>query len=177
MQIIKPEDIKIGSRLMTPGNKAINSRDFHDCLLIVKNVDLPFIAVDPVSSFWLRYKEDADRIKLLNINEHDFYEPSMGFIDTVFGGLLNELEAEEGENSTIPPWDKKDTIEVTAELHNWGLTVGKGMEGWYLSGNIYHDSKKRFEDGRHVTTSAIKYVDLTAGLVKTENSVYRLINV
>lgn len=60
-----------------------------------------------------------------------------------------------------------------AELHNWTMHE-RGGKVWY-SGNIYHDKKKRFNDGDFVTTSPASHLYTNDGLLQTRNTLYKLV--
>ena len=65
-------------------------------------------------------------------------------------------------------------MELTAELRRWKLA--KTPQGYYYWGDIYGDSKKRWEDGTRIHTSQVmskvRYDSCTH--VKTRNSLYVL---
>lgn len=62
-----------------------------------------------------------------------------------------------------------------SELWNWELIEGRANT-YYVRGNIYNDSKERFNDGTSVTTSSLQSIDFITGVVETKNSTYKLIN-
>lgn len=73
--------------------------------------------------------------------------------------------------------DTEEPTHYDAELRNWTIAKSIWTDQDIASGEIYHDKKGRFLDGRRVYTSAIqrkgKYHD---GLfIYTKNSVYKLV--
>jgi len=61
------------------------------------------------------------------------------------------------------------TDKITARLENWQLVFNN------LYGDIYDDSKNRFEDGKWIKLSKINAVELKEGdIIQTMNSKYLL---
>lgn len=60
----------------------------------------------------------------------------------------------------------------TNYLKNW--IVVAIPQGMVISGEIYNDIKKRFEDGTVIHTSRVLKADFVNGVVETLNSVYHL---
>lgn len=59
------------------------------------------------------------------------------------------------------------------ELRNW--KIHQHPTGPYqLAGNIYNDTKGRFNDGDYVVTSQIKSIDFENGVAQTRNTKYIL---
>ena len=59
-------------------------------------------------------------------------------------------------------------------LRNW--SIHKTWDGCYiLVGNIYNDSKGRFDDGTEVRTSALRSIDFVLGVAYTEHTRYILV--
>ena len=69
--------------------------------------------------------------------------------------------------------DVQNDIEVTADLRNVSfIDFGRGALVAY--GEVFGDTKKRFQDGAGIRTS--KIIDMKDDLIITRNSVYRVIN-
>ena len=68
----------------------------------------------------------------------------------------------------------EETEKNTMTLKNWKLNCNGS--GYYLTGDIYGDEKKRFEDGLHIITSSLKSIDFESSIAKTKNSIYNLDN-
>ena len=58
-------------------------------------------------------------------------------------------------------------------LKNWWIErVSTGDV--VIKGEIYNDSKERFEDGALIRTSSVRNIDFIQGVVETRNSIYNL---
>ncbi len=55
-------------------------------------------------------------------------------------------------------------------LENWSYKEGDLL----VWGNVYDDTKGRFEDGSYIHTSQIVHLDIEGGHVRTLNSLYLL---
>lgn len=57
-------------------------------------------------------------------------------------------------------------------LKNWSIVpINKGC---VITGEVYNDIKKRWEDGTLIHTSRVLKIDFVNGVVETRNSVYHL---
>lgn len=61
-------------------------------------------------------------------------------------------------------------------IKNWN--IGRVCEGLnrrvVIVGEIFNDTKGRFEDGSFIQTSYVKYVDFEKKVAHTRNSIYNL---
>jgi len=68
----------------------------------------------------------------------------------------------------------KEEIDITGRIENWTRVQVTAKE-FVIYGNLYEDSKERFEDGTPIKTSGIKNTALKEGdVVTTRNSKYLL---
>lgn len=64
-------------------------------------------------------------------------------------------------------------IKTTGILKDW--TIEKRYDGQYvITGKIYDDVKRRFQDGANITTSRLLAIQFEDGYAFTKNSVYKL---
>ena len=57
-------------------------------------------------------------------------------------------------------------------LKNWSIVPINN--GCVITGEVYNDIKKRWEDGTLIHTSRVLKIDFVNGVVETRNSVYHL---
>ena len=67
-----------------------------------------------------------------------------------------------------------EEVTVTGTVQLWSILPSRYTDAFILSGEIYDDIHKRFQDGTVITSSKIEKIDVKNRLVYTLNSIYRL---
>ena len=62
----------------------------------------------------------------------------------------------------------------TATIDKWKIDYSFVSNKYFISGNIYKDSKMRYKDGEWIRSSRLIEINFEDGYAKTKNSIYKL---
>ena len=75
MEALKPEDLKVGMKVMITRNTSTGDRSYVGDVLTIKTIDLPYIIIERKAYFKAGMSKDT-----LLVSEHCFVLPSEEFI-------------------------------------------------------------------------------------------------